>query len=164
LFLFGTTVFSAGEFVREAVRKPYIVYNVVLGNQILAEEVDPFKKAGYLESGTCTRAYVKKHYPQVFDGQRIDEKRLLSLAPEDQIAIGEVLFQYHAAEDRGLGRRRDRSESAGRDGGRRQAGRGDLDDHRVGTTWARGRYDGHGGRSSGTRVGWGDGCVASIDP
>jgi cytochrome bd-type quinol oxidase subunit 1/mono/diheme cytochrome c family protein len=95
LFLFGTTVFSAGEFVREAVRKPYIVYNVVLGNQILVEEVDPFKKAGYLESGTWTRAYVKKHYPQVFDGQHIDEKRLLSLAPKDQIAVGEVLFQHH---------------------------------------------------------------------
>ncbi len=35
----GLAVFSAGEFVREAVRKPYIIYNVVYGNQILPEEL-----------------------------------------------------------------------------------------------------------------------------
>ncbi len=34
--LFGIIGISTGEFIREAVRKPYIVYNVVLGSQMLA--------------------------------------------------------------------------------------------------------------------------------
>jgi cytochrome bd ubiquinol oxidase subunit I len=65
LFLFGLAAFSTGEFIREAVRKPYISYNVVLGNQILPEEVKELQKHGYLEGGIWTKAYVKKHYPEL---------------------------------------------------------------------------------------------------
>jgi len=95
LCLFGVAAFSAGEFVREAVRKPFVVYNVVLGNQILPEEAAPFRKAGYLESGTWTRAYMAERYPQTLVGGRIDERELLQLAPADRAAVGAVLFQYH---------------------------------------------------------------------
>jgi len=95
LFLFGLAAFSTGEFIREAVRKPYIVYNVVLGNQVLVEEVPKLRETGYLEGGTWTKAYVKERYPQVFDGEQIVEPRLLELPPNDQVALGEVLFQYH---------------------------------------------------------------------
>ena len=35
LLLFGVIGFSTGEFIREAVRKPYIIYNVVLSSQML---------------------------------------------------------------------------------------------------------------------------------
>lgn len=95
LFLFGFAAFSTGEFVREAVRKPYIIYNLVLGNQVLTDEVAELQKKGYLEGGTWTRAFVRQHYPQVFVGQRIDEQRLLRLPPEDRKVLGSVLFQYH---------------------------------------------------------------------
>lgn len=99
LLLFGLAAFSAGEFIREAVRKPYIVYNVVLGNQILTEEVRTMRASGYLESGTWTRAYVTDHFadrdPELVVGGKIDEKRLLALPKEDQVALGELLFQYH---------------------------------------------------------------------
>ena len=37
---------GAGEFIREAVRKPYIIYNVVLGNQILADEIPRLRADG----------------------------------------------------------------------------------------------------------------------
>ena len=36
-------------------RKPYVIYNVVLGNQILPEEVPQLRAKGYLEGGTWTR-------------------------------------------------------------------------------------------------------------
>lgn len=98
LFLFGVAAFSTGEFVREAVRKPYIVYNVVLGNQIYPEEVRPMRQQGYLESGVWTKAYVvAKHGDDgriVADG-KIDERALLDLPAKDRVALGEVLFQYH---------------------------------------------------------------------
>ena len=58
LCLFGIAAFSTGEFIREAVRKPFVVYNVVLGNQILPEEVPSTAQTGYLEGGAWTRAYV----------------------------------------------------------------------------------------------------------
>lgn len=54
LFFMGLLLFSIGEFVREAVRKPYIVDQIVLGNQIYTDEVESCRKKGYLESGEWT--------------------------------------------------------------------------------------------------------------
>lgn len=96
LFLFGVAAFTTGEFIREAVRKPYIVYNVVFGHQVLAEEVPELRKTGFLEGGTWTNAYVKANYPAMVDADgRIDERRLLTLSDKDQLVLGKVLFQYH---------------------------------------------------------------------
>jgi len=95
LLLFGIAAFSTGEFVREAVRKPYVVYNVVLGNQILPAEVATLRQIGFLEGGVWTKAYVTKHYPQILDGGRIDSRQLLNLPEKDQIALGALIFQYH---------------------------------------------------------------------
>jgi len=133
LWLMGLAGFSAGEFIREAVRKPYIVYNVVFGHQVFPEEVARMRQQGYLESGVWTRAWMSAHYPQVFSeptsehpasakgsvsktdqpqfqanwngpatsenpaisAPQIEEARLLVLPPEDQAAIGRVLFMYH---------------------------------------------------------------------
>jgi cytochrome bd ubiquinol oxidase subunit I len=95
LLLFGLAAFCTGEFIREAVRKPYIIYNVVLGNQILPEEVPQFREQGYLESGVWTKAYVTKYYPEACIDGTIQEKRLLDLPKSDRIRLGEVLFQYH---------------------------------------------------------------------
>ena len=44
LCLFGIAAFSTGEFIREAVRKPFVVYNVVLGNQMLPEQVQTLRE------------------------------------------------------------------------------------------------------------------------
>jgi cytochrome bd-type quinol oxidase subunit 1/mono/diheme cytochrome c family protein len=95
LLLFGVAAFSTGEFIREAVRKPYILYNVVLSNQIYPKQVSQLRSEGYLEGGVWTKAYVKQHYPQVMDGNRIDERRLRDLPGSDRQALGAVLFQYH---------------------------------------------------------------------
>jgi cytochrome bd ubiquinol oxidase subunit I len=95
LFLFGLAAFSTGEFIREAVRKPYVVYNVVLGNQILPSEVAEMRDAGYLESGIWTKAYVKQHFPGVMQDDIIQQSKLKTLPPLDRVQLGEVLFQYH---------------------------------------------------------------------
>lgn len=104
LFVMGLSAFSTGEFVREAVRKPFIVYNVVLGNQVLAEEVPALRAKGYMESGSWMRAHVAAQFPQVMEGGKINEAKLLELPKENQIKLGEMLFQYacnncHAAKD-----------------------------------------------------------------
>jgi cytochrome d ubiquinol oxidase subunit I len=108
LFLFGLAAFSTGEFIREAVRKPYIIYGSVLGNQILPDEVVAARQQGFLEYGTWTRAwttaFVAQKDPRVIVRDpaadqpahpRIDERRLPSLPYQDRVALGEVLFQYH---------------------------------------------------------------------
>jgi len=95
LFLFGIAAFSTGEFIREAVRKPYVIYNVVLGNQIRPEEVATLQATGYLEGGTWTKAFVREHYPEVIEHDRISPTRLLELPAQDRVALGEVLFLYH---------------------------------------------------------------------
>lgn len=95
LFLFGIAAFSTGEFIREAVRKPFVVYNVVLGNQILPEEVAQLRQNGYLEGGKWTKAMVSQRYPQAIVNGRIDSPTLLTLPPKDRVALGEILFQHH---------------------------------------------------------------------
>jgi cytochrome bd-type quinol oxidase subunit 1/mono/diheme cytochrome c family protein len=91
----GLGVVAASEFVREAVRKPYISYNVVYGNQILVEDSEMVREKGFLEHGTWTSAYVADNYPQVMQGDTIDEDKLLALPHPDRIELGEVLFMHH---------------------------------------------------------------------
>ena len=95
LCLFGIAAFATGEFIREAVRKPFVVYNVVYGDQLLPQDVPKFRSAGCFESGVWTHAHVAQQYPQTIVDGRVDGKRLLALPPKDRIALGEVLFQYH---------------------------------------------------------------------
>lgn len=95
LFLaLGFAAITTGEYIREAVRKPYIVYNVVMGNQILPEELPDFRREGYLEGGTWTKALVATQYPQLMREGKIEEARLLTLPEADQVKLGQVLFQY----------------------------------------------------------------------
>ncbi|MCS7198496.1 MAG: cytochrome ubiquinol oxidase subunit I [Candidatus Bipolaricaulota bacterium] len=97
LFVMGLTVFSASEFVREAVRKPYVIYNVVYSNQILPEELPTLREKGYLEGGTWTSAWVRARYPQVTNSPEIDERKLLELPEPAQRELGHLLFQYHCS-------------------------------------------------------------------
>lgn len=104
LLLFGFGAVTTGEFIREAVRKPYVVYNVVLSNQILPGETSRLEQTGYLQGGVWTRAWVAEHYPDVMVDGRIDASRLSDLARDDRLALGRMLFMYqcndcHAARD-----------------------------------------------------------------
>ena len=69
ILLFGIIGMSTAEFIREAVRKPYICYNVVLGSQMLTDEVAAVREKGFLESGTWTKAFVRANYPQVMSAE-----------------------------------------------------------------------------------------------
>ena len=95
LFVCGLAAIGTGEFIREAVRKPYIVYNVVLGNQILPQEISTSRQTGYLQSGTWTRAFIAGEYPQLLTNGQIDTNKILTLPKSDQARIGQVIFQYH---------------------------------------------------------------------
>jgi cytochrome bd ubiquinol oxidase subunit I len=100
LCLFGVAAFSGGEFIREAIRKPFVVHNMVLGNQLLAREVPNVKKTGFLESGIWTKAYVAARYPDAIEddeeyGPYIDTKKLLKLPKKDRESLGQTLFLHH---------------------------------------------------------------------
>lgn len=96
VLLFGIIGMSTAEFIREAVRKPYICYNVVLGSQMLTDEVVTIREKGFLESGTWTKAFVQTNYPQVMSADgHVDRTRLLALPPSDRIELGGMIFQYH---------------------------------------------------------------------
>jgi mono/diheme cytochrome c family protein len=95
VLLFGVIGLSTGEFIREAVRKPYVCYNVVLGSQELPGEVPAIRARGYLESGLWTKAYVRVNYPKLLVDGHVDRRQLSALAEKDQAALGGVIFQYH---------------------------------------------------------------------
>jgi mono/diheme cytochrome c family protein len=96
ILLFGIIGMSTAEFIREAVRKPYICYNVVLGSQMLTDEVAAVREKGFLECGVWTKAFVKDQYPQLMTADdHVDRARLRDLPKMDQIKLGGVIFQYH---------------------------------------------------------------------
>ncbi|MEN6450722.1 MAG: cytochrome ubiquinol oxidase subunit I [Thermoguttaceae bacterium] len=96
LCLFGIAAFSTGEFIREAVRKPFIVHNVVLANQIAPTEVNKLRKSGFLNGGLWTKALIAERCPKdvIVDGQ-VDATALLKLPYRDRLALGKTLFYYH---------------------------------------------------------------------
>ncbi|MCL2304194.1 MAG: cytochrome ubiquinol oxidase subunit I [Planctomycetaceae bacterium] len=111
LFFLGMTVLTVSEFVREAVRKPFIVDQFVYGNQIYASEVDNGKRSGgYLESGYWTEKFARTIYekpqPEFYhpidaNGNLIVEEwfqypvRLNQFEEENRFALGQALFMYH---------------------------------------------------------------------
>jgi mono/diheme cytochrome c family protein len=97
LFGFGLAAVAVGEQIREAVRKPYIIYNVVMGNQILADEIPALRRSGYLEGGGWTRAHVAARAPEAWDGSRVDEGRLAELPESGRLGLGKTLYMHHCA-------------------------------------------------------------------
>lgn len=95
---FGLAAVATGEFIREAVRKPFVVYNVVLSNQIYPEEIPLLRSNGYLEGGIWTRAYIKANHPFLITNNEIDERTLGDLPPDDQAKLGAVLFMHHCGD------------------------------------------------------------------
>ena len=71
IFVLSLTALSVIEFAREAVRKPWIVDHVVLGNQIYADEVAARQKDGFLQPSA------------------------LLPVPTDKLERGGMLFMYH---------------------------------------------------------------------
>lgn len=68
LFLFGLAAVGTCEFVREAVRKPFVVDRIVYGNQVYADRVSETIRNGYLASGVWTRMYLaqlQEKYPNL---------------------------------------------------------------------------------------------------
>ena len=107
LLLFGFAGFSTAEFIREAVRKPYIIYNYVFGNQVLAtrKDIETLRKDGFLDGGVWTRGYVEQNYPSVVNEDRhIDWNKVRELPPVDKIRLGGVIFQYHCNDCHALDR------------------------------------------------------------
>lgn len=97
-FGIGHAATGTGEFIREAVRKPYIVYGRVLGSQIRPHEIRTLRTEGYLNGGVWTRAYIREKHPEVMTGDRIDEAKLLSLPVSQRRDIGKTVFQYHCGD------------------------------------------------------------------
>lgn len=95
LFAVGHAATGTGEFIREGVRKPYIVYNRVLGSQVRPEEIPRMRRDGYLNSGIWTKAHIQARYPQVVVDGKIDSKRLLALPITQRREVGRTIFQYH---------------------------------------------------------------------
>lgn len=97
LFSFGLAAMSVGEQVREAVRKPYVVYNVVMSNQVLPEEIPALRGGGYLEGGAWTKAHVKERWPGAIVDGKVSGAALLQLPEAERRAVGRTLYMYHCS-------------------------------------------------------------------
>ncbi|MCL2623319.1 MAG: cytochrome ubiquinol oxidase subunit I, partial [Planctomycetaceae bacterium] len=98
LLLFAFTSLGVAEFVREAVRKPYIVDGVVLGNQIYVRDAEKCRKTGFLENGYWTSLALKQRFPELWNddaADRFDEYELLKYPQNERLAVGRMVFMHH---------------------------------------------------------------------
>ncbi len=68
LFCLGIAVIGTSEFIREAVRKPFVIDRIVYGNQILVGQSGAIARNGFLDSGVWTRLYLQdlqEKYPNL---------------------------------------------------------------------------------------------------
>ena len=87
-------ILTSGEFIREAVRKPFILPECIYGNQVHVSKVEMLRQNGLLESGVWTKPYVTEKFPHHVDAQT--GKLVLEQArPEDEKALGEIIFMHH---------------------------------------------------------------------
>jgi len=98
LLLFGFASLGTSEFVREAIRKPYIVDGQVLGNQIYVRDAERCRKTGFLENGYWTSLALKERYPDLWNDaadDHFDEYELLKYPQQDRMVVGRMVFMHH---------------------------------------------------------------------
>lgn len=80
---------AVGEFIREAVRKPFIVDGVVLGNQMFPQQIAQTQRRGFLTRNEWTRKGVARL--DANDSRERDEKSRDSRGEK----CGQIIFMYH---------------------------------------------------------------------
>lgn len=85
--------FTCAEFTREAVRKPYVIYDVVLSNQIRTHDVPRVQKEGVLGGGYWTRHHMGAKFPYLINAD--GTLSLDRVRKEDREAVGHVIFMHH---------------------------------------------------------------------
>ncbi|HEX9533721.1 MAG TPA: cytochrome c, partial [bacterium] len=98
LFLIGLAVTGAGEFVREAVRKPFVIYGEVYSHNVYRGELPSLQREGFLNGGVWTRRYIARTVPALMTSTgQIDATRIPALPLDQQLEVGHTLFNYHCA-------------------------------------------------------------------
>ena len=91
LCLFGIAAFTTGEFIREAVRKPFVVNGVVLANQVLPKRSNEIASYGYLDGGVWTKAYVDENYLKTIGGRPVSRDEVENSIRESKLHGGPQL-------------------------------------------------------------------------
>ena len=92
----GLAAIGAGEFMREAIRKPFVIYGEVLGHNVLVSEIGGLRRTGYLSGGTWTKRWMTRSLPELVDRRgNLVAGRVAKLSRERKIVIGEALYTYH---------------------------------------------------------------------
>lgn len=98
LFLLGLAVTGATEFVREAVRKPFVIYGEVYSHNVYPGEISHLLREGFLNGGVWTRHYIARRFPALMTSTgQINTARIPTLPIDQQIEIGHTVFNYHCA-------------------------------------------------------------------
>jgi len=92
----GLAAVGAGEFIREAVRKPFVVYGEVYSHNVLPSEIAGLRHGGYLAGGAWTHRWVAESFPELVDRAGVVRpERIARLSREKRLAVGEALYMHH---------------------------------------------------------------------
>lgn len=96
LFCLALMAIGASEFLREATRKPYVVYDLVYGHGVYKDEVTELQDQGILTRGVWPAQYARSRYPALAgaDG-RVEAWRASALSTDQRLDLGRTLFMYH---------------------------------------------------------------------
>ncbi|MBI3009487.1 MAG: cytochrome ubiquinol oxidase subunit I [Candidatus Omnitrophica bacterium] len=95
-FIIGLIVTGAAEFVREAVRKPYVIYGEVYSHNVYPTEIPGLQRDGFLEGGVWTKYFVRQNFSSLIaEDATIDENRIPQLPLSEQRKLGYAVYLYH---------------------------------------------------------------------
>lgn len=92
----GLVAVATGEFIREAIRKPFVVYGEVYSHNVLPSEVAGLRKGGYLAGGAWNRRWLAASFPELVDRTgKLRGERIGKLPAEKRLAVGEAMSVHH---------------------------------------------------------------------
>jgi len=96
LFALGLIAIGASEFLREATRKPFVVFDYVYGHGLYRDEIADTQAEGVLRRGVYPSAHVKLAHPELVgpDGE-VDTALVDKLSADARLDLGRTLFFYH---------------------------------------------------------------------
>lgn len=95
MLILGAGGMVAGEFVREGMRKPYIIEKYLYSNSIYPAIVDDVSRNGYLSKAKWVKFYLSKIIPDLYtkDG-KVSADKIEKISESEKYLIGESIFHY----------------------------------------------------------------------
>ncbi|MEK7476843.1 MAG: cytochrome ubiquinol oxidase subunit I [Candidatus Coatesbacteria bacterium] len=92
----GLVAVGAGEFIREAVRKPFVIYGEVYSHGVLPGELPGLRRNGWVNGGLWVRRWALRRFPQLANRTGAIRRDAIARLPAgSRRDLGEAIAMHH---------------------------------------------------------------------